>query len=44
VCLLTGNGFKDPASLDGVAQDNAAAFIRREDIPKVLADQRGQRP
>jgi len=44
VCLLTGNGFKDPASLDRVAQDNAAALIRRDDIPKVLADQRGQRP
>jgi threonine synthase len=44
VCLLTGNGFKDPASFDRVAQDNAAALIPRDEISKVLVDQRVQRP
>jgi threonine synthase len=44
VCLLTGSGFKDPASVDRVAQDNAAVLIRRDEISKVLADHRGQIP
>ena len=44
VCLLTGNGFKDLASLGRIAQDNTAALIRRDEIPMVLAKQRGQRP
>jgi threonine synthase len=37
VCLLTGHGFKDPASLKRIAQDTAGSLIRRSEIPIVLA-------
>jgi threonine synthase len=40
VCLLTGHGFKDPASLAGIAHDNAVSLIRRSDISTVVTDGR----